>query len=84
MSDKIEIKRIVIKLRDKEINLTVDEAKELQSVLGNMFGAKTTEWVTVPYPYYVPYNPWPYRYDHWYVTYGNGDTAGVVYCASNT
>jgi len=81
-SEKVEIKRIVIRIKDKEIPLTPDEAKELHKVLGDMFGAVTTQWLPITVPYYPPYNPWPWHYDRWYVTYGSGAADnGVVYCS---
>lgn len=46
------VERIIIKIGDKEIPLTVNEAKELQQVLSDMFGDKVT---IVSPPSVVPY-----------------------------
>jgi hypothetical protein len=38
MNDKAEIKKIVLDLGNKEINLTIGQAKKLHKVLDDMFG----------------------------------------------
>jgi len=52
-----EIKKIVLSVGDKEIELTPDEAKELRKILGDLFGEKETTVIPVPYPV-QPYYPW--------------------------
>jgi methyl coenzyme M reductase subunit D len=58
MSQKeVEVKRIVLNIRGKEISLSLEEAKELSEVLNEMFETKRVvrEITKEPYPwsYYV-------------------------------
>jgi hypothetical protein len=69
---EVSISKICIKIGEKEVELSPDEAKELQEILNDMFGKRETVYVPQPYPVY----PNPYRY--WSVTYG----PGVVYCST--
>ena len=56
MSD-VEIKEIRLKLNDKEISLTVKEAKKLQSLLENLFGDKIVHEKEVEHHYHHDYFP---------------------------
>jgi hypothetical protein len=61
--NKVEISKIVIKIDGKELNLTLDETKQLRDILDNLLGDKNK----ITYiPYTLPYitNPYPY----WTVT----------------
>ena len=57
-----EIKKIVLDINGKEIELSLDEAKELQELLGDLFG----EQKYISYPVYIqpthqpiyPLTPW--------------------------
>lgn len=66
METKAEIKKVVLKINDKEISLTVEEAKKLKELLGTLFGGdiikieKEKEYIPYPQPYPVPYYPRPY------------------------
>jgi len=51
MSDKAEIKKIVIDLGGKDISLTIEQSKKLHEVLHEMFGKK--EVTISSYPIYV-------------------------------
>lgn len=59
----MEIKKLILDLNGKEpIELTVEEAKELQDILNRTFGVEK-EKVYIPYtPYVQPYVIEPYRY----------------------
>lgn len=53
--EKIEIKRIVLSLKGKDIHLSVDEAKELKAKLGDLLEVKelwSPRWIPW-YPYQV-------------------------------
>ena len=53
------IKKVVIEVGGKEIELTETEAINLHGHLDRLFGSKRTEWV--PYvPYVPPPEPTPY------------------------
>ena len=55
----VKIDRIILKVSGKEIELSVDEAKQLKDILGEMFGKDNTVVIPtlVPYPYIQPYYP---------------------------
>ena len=57
----VDISRVVIDIGGKEIELSLDEAKELKDILNETFGNKQ-EPIYIPSPYPV-YEPWRYR--HW-------------------
>ncbi len=74
MTEKAEVKKIVLDLGDKEIDLTPHQAKMLARILGEMFITQAQA-----YPVYID-RPWiwpndrPYRYDYLYV----GNVAGTA------
>ena len=71
MNDKVKIEKIVIRIGDKQAELTVEDAKALRDVLDQMFG-KEKEYV----PYYPTTWPW-YPWKPWYaptITWGAGYT----------
>jgi len=61
MSNKVEVKKIVLQIGKKEIPLSLDEAKELKNILADIFEKPD---VYIPYPTY-PYPVYPYRYHYW-------------------
>ena len=78
---KIEIKKILIQIGDKELRLTVDEAKELHKILGELVAEKVPTViiekdivinpVSIPwYPVY-PYYPGATEYPTWTITCGD-------------
>jgi hypothetical protein len=77
----VKINKVVLKIGEKEVNLSVDDAKELMRLLMDTFGEKETKVITIPqiierevYPWEIHYIP-PYYYPPWKVTWG-GTTAG--------
>lgn len=54
---KTVIKRMVIELDGKDVELTMDQARELQAALNELFGEKVRE-IVKPMPYPVP-EPYP-------------------------
>jgi hypothetical protein len=84
MSDKTEIKKIVIELEGKELNLTVESAKKLKELLNELF--KDRETVYIPIDRYIP-RPW--HWDRWtiYGSYQGGNTnqqfssGNTIYCS---
>lgn len=74
MNKKIEVSKIVIKIGDKEAELTIEQAKELKDVLGELFG-KDHERIYIPQPY--PVYPTPYIYPRWEVTYTDNGTRTI-------
>jgi hypothetical protein len=75
MSKVVEINRIVLKIGQKEIPLSLSEAKELQDILNTTFGNTHPYPVWVEYPVYKPYTTWEIK-PKW-------DT-GTVYCSSTS
>ena len=78
------VSRIVLKIKDKEISLTPEEAKDLKKVLSDILGEDKVTYVpTYPYRWY------PYTTPYWTITTtgGTGDTTWsgtTVYCSSNS
>ena len=66
MSKKAEIKKIVLDLGDKEIELSVTQAEKLTELLGNMFGKKEVT-IAPSYPIVIErYRPyWIYGSQTW-------------------
>jgi hypothetical protein len=55
-----EITKIVFKINEKEIEMSVEEAKELKCILSDMFGGdkirvieRYHDWLTTPYTYWT-------------------------------
>lgn len=59
---KATVKKLVIELNGKDVELTMAQARELYNALSELFEAKR-EVVTVPYPV-RPYR-WPWREPYW-------------------
>ena len=56
-----EVKKIVIQMGKKDVELTLDEAKELRNALDDLFPMKSGPIIVPVYP------SWPYRYwEPWY------------------
>jgi hypothetical protein len=84
MSKKVEVARIVIKVGEKELSFTLDEAKEMKEILSKLLGEDKVvyipsspiyievdrfyRWVE---PYRAPYSP--YVTTTWYATYSTDD-----------
>ena len=73
---EISISKIVIKIGKKEIELSPEEAKELQNVLQETLGKNNTVYIPKPYPVYPNPNPYPYHIPYWTVTVGD---SSVIY-----
>ena len=56
------IAKIIVKIGNKSIELTIDEARELYDNLDDMFGDKNT---MIPYPF-IPETPYPIQPWHYY------------------
>ena len=94
MSDKVEIKDIRIAVGDKELFLTLKQARELKDVLGKLLGEDhTKEIITYPFtPQPTPYikspwvtpnspsiNPCPDTYITWCNTSGTSTDCKVTF-----
>jgi hypothetical protein len=65
MEKKVRVDKIVLNVNDKQVELTLEEAKDLNKILNDMF-KQTPEKDIVYIPYTVPYTPYePYKI--WYV-----------------
>lgn len=81
MSKRAEIKKIILGLDGKEVELSLDQAKELHGLLAEMFSVTTA---TVPwYPIFIehrhPY--WDYHANIWNDT--SGGRLQMWYTAEN-
>jgi hypothetical protein len=75
MSAKVQIKSIEIKIGDNVIKLTVEQAKELKDILGEMY-AEPDMIISRQYPWKCPVTkPFVYPWQHWDYTYIAGGTA---------
>lgn len=88
MKNKVEISKINIKIGDKEIPLTLEEAQELRQILDETFGQKMVVYPSPPIYIERPY-PRPWRYWDTSVTWSNtaGDSskaAAYILTYSNT
>ena len=73
--NKMKIKKLVIELKGKDIELSVEQAKELQAALNELFEEKVRvvkekEYIPQPYPVprpcpVEPIYPWPWREPHY-------------------
>lgn len=66
---------MVIELNGKDVELTMEQARELKAALDEMFGEKVRE-VRVPEPYPVYRRPyiWPWREPYWLCANGTKAT----------
>ena len=64
----VKVKKIVLEINDKKIELSVEEAKELQKLLGDTLGRDVHYHYT--YPIYVERPHYPY----WTVSSGGSGT----------
>ncbi len=95
MTKKIEVQKtevvsIKLRIKGKEIDLTLEDAKELRDALNKVFAEPVKEYVPyTPHIPYIPYEPYikpsPSPY-YWWVT-GTGGTSQKlpeIYCSPNT
>jgi hypothetical protein len=68
--DQIKISNIVIQIADKKIELTLEQAKELQKILDDTFGSKEVTYIPHQPIIIDRYHP-PYRSPWWEVTYSS-------------
>lgn len=80
------IEKVVIKIGDQEIPLSLEEAKELQAILNETFPKKEKEYI--PYPSPIVINPWRpyYPFDtHVYWTCNTQQMeSGTLYLSTTT
>ena len=63
--NKVEIEKIIIKVGDKELSLSVDEAKELKTILNELFAEKEIVYSPIIIEKFRRY-----VYPHWEITCG--------------
>lgn len=73
------ISKIVVEVGGKKVELTLDEAKELGSILGEMFGLNLHYAPSFPIVYPVPIWVQPNRYPYYTITWDGDNT---IYCLS--
>jgi len=82
MEEKMEIKEIVLKLGKKEVSLTVEEAKKLKELLGELFGKEIVkEIVKEEHHHYDHYRPFWYYQPYYYNSCG-GLVTNTQLCAT--
>jgi len=79
MSKEVKVSKVILKIDGKEIELSLESARELKDVLNDMLGSPPIMREVERYPY-VPYIPWyvperksnePY-WKEWKITWGTG------------
>ena len=86
----VTVKELIIKIGDKEIKLSVEDAKSLMKILEDVFGETKTITISpsasptyIPYPYpvypYTPYPTWTTSWTHDNLNY----TVGTMYLSLN-
>ena len=78
MENKTEIKKIVLQLGKKEVELTVEECKKLKEVLSEMFGKDVVKEI-----HHHDYYKWYWQHPVTYYTNQTSPLANQIYC-SNT
>jgi hypothetical protein len=87
-NEAVEIKKIVLKIGDKDINLTIEQAKELKNLLDDLFVTTTVvaggslTVITSPPVIYQPYIPLPNPW--WTTQIWCGDTGNVTSGITNS
>lgn len=84
MSKKIEVTKIVIRIGDKESELTIAQARELKDALNELLGTKET--VFVPSSPVIIERPYTHPFPYWTVTWDTqtiSNTAVVLLTHSN-
>lgn len=81
MSEEIKVTNITVKLGEKEVRLTMAEARKLQKVLDNVLGKPKDDPQPYPNTIFVPYCPTcppcqPYR--RWGDYWGNTSTGEPI------
>lgn len=66
---KATVKKLVVELNGKDIELTMAQARELFVALGELFQEKTRD-VFIPQPYPVRPYRWPWREPYWLCSSG--------------
>lgn len=82
MKNKVEISKINIQIGKKEIELSLEEAHELQQILNETFGKEKTVFYP-SYPVIVERPVYP-RWNYWTVTCGDSANAGTFTLSNNT
>ena len=90
----VELKKLVVKIHGKELELTPQEAKELKEILNALFeeSEKIEKVVVQPYPYPVPYpykeiiyiKPWEWHYTYPWITYNGTVSTATGNITTNT
>jgi hypothetical protein len=91
-TETIKLEKILVKMGDMDVALTIEQARELCALLKGLFGEDSTKMVHVheyiyPRPWYVG-PTWQYQGSNWSFTVDNGDTAdgkiAVYSCVTNS
>ena len=84
MSKKVAVSKIIIEIGGEPKELTLEQAKELQGALNDLFGKTSTVFIPGA-PIYIerPHNP--YVYPRWGEVHWSANNGGALtYSASNS
>lgn len=68
--------KIKLKVKNVEVELSLEEVRELAGILQRLTGEKEYIPSYPTYPIYPTYPPWP-THPFWYVTTGTGDNITI-------
>jgi hypothetical protein len=84
-TSKIEIKKIVITIGDKELHLTPEEAGELKNILNELFGENKTVYTPIFVDRYIGTYRQPYYLgDPTYTWNVSSDNTGTFFCENKS
>ena len=80
---KLKLKKLILGTDEKQIEITVEEAKELFAQLNELFGEKVKYYpsnppVVLPNPIIIERDVWPKPYWEPYVTWQDSNTATIT------
>lgn len=76
---KMKVEKIVVKMKDQELELTPDEARELKQILADLLG-DNNQPIYVPQPYPVYPTRWRWWEPYWGTTTSG---SGITYTVSS-
>lgn len=86
-ASEVVIKKVVLKIGDKELSLSIEDAKKLHEVLAELFKEPQVVKEVVKeehhhYPSYPVYPTWPYTGPVWITQTGSDYHPNQIFCST--